>query len=195
LTTGTTAHFIETFSNNSRLLHVHWRDFSGRLTPGAVLTQFRLAVFALALLAGVWAGGALAQRPGQQVARLEPAYGGVCEGCDLSGRILAGARMTGGEFRRARFRAAVMTRVAGADVDYEDSDFTDAILDHADFRRARFGRSRMSHARMFRTNFSAADLSRVVGLTQSQLTDACGSALTRLPPGLVIPRCTEPPRR
>ena len=156
-----------------------------------MLTQFRPAVFALALFAGLWAGVAGAQWSNPRVARLEPGYGGVCEGCDLSGRILVGARMTGGAFRRSQFRAAIMTRVAGSDVDYQDSDFTDAILDDADFQRARFGRSRMSRARMLRTNFSGADLSRVIGLTQSQLSEACGNARTRLPRGLVIGRCDQ----
>ncbi len=154
-----------------------------------MLTHLRPALFALALFAGVWAGVASAQWQSAQAVRLEPGYGGACEGCDLSGRILAGARMTGGQFQRAHFRAAIMTRVASADVNFEDSDFTDAILDHADFRRARFGRSRMHRARMIKTNFSDADLSRVIGLTQAQLSDACGSERTRLPRGLLIPRC------
>ena len=160
-----------------------------------MLTQFRPAAFAFALLAGLWAGGAGAQWSEARVARLEPGYGGVCEGCDLSGRILTGARMTGGEFRRSRFRAAIMTRVASADVDYEDSDFTDAILDEADFQRARFGRSRMNRARMIGTDFSDADLSRVLGLTQAQLAEACGNAQTRLPRGLMITRCDAPSAR
>lgn len=154
-----------------------------------MLTQLRPALFALALFAGVWAGVASAQWQSAEAVRLEPGYGGVCEGCDLSGRILAGARMTGGQFQRARFRAAIMSGVESADVNFEDADFTDAILDHADFQRARFGRARMHRARMVNTDFSDADLSRVIGLTQAQLAEACGSERTRLPRGLVIADC------
>ena len=41
--------------------------------------------------------------------------------------------------------------------------------------------------------FEGADLEHVQGLTQNQLTDACGNAETRLPEGLHLPACPARP--
>jgi len=157
-----------------------------------VLTHFRL--IALAVIAAIAAGASAAAAfwPAEgNVVRLSPAYGGICEACDLSGRILVDARMQGGAFRNAKFSSAVMTRASAADADFEGSDFTDAILDEADFTRARFGRARMERATLIGADFSGADLSRASGLTPEQLARACGDADTRLPRGLAIPNCAS----
>lgn len=174
-----------------------------------MLTQFRLAVFALALFAGLWASGALAQWDNQRVARLEPGYGGVCEGCDLSGRILAGARMTRSVFNRADFSGAVLTRAdatrarfegadfTGADLTRmkliearcEDADFENAVLTRANAQRATFARANFTRAQLNDADFSGADLRQARGLTQAQLNQACGDRETRLPRGLRLPLC------
>lgn len=107
----------------------------------------------------------------------------------MSGRILVDARLAGGEFRRAKFNNTVMTRVDAADADFASADFTDAILDHGRFIRARFDRAQMTGASVLMTDFSGADLSQAIGLTQSQLSRACGDEATRLPRRLTIPRC------
>ena len=174
-----------------------------------MLTQLRPALFASALAAGIWAGAASAQWQGSSVVRLEPGYGGVCEACDLSGRILAGARMRGSVFNRADFSGAVLTRADATGSRFEGADFTEADLtsaklteascEGADFssavltravaHRTRFARADFTRARLDEADFSGADLRGARGLTQAQLNSACGDAATRLPRGLRLPAC------
>lgn len=174
-----------------------------------MLTQLRLVVFALALLAGLWAGAAGAQSSGARIARLEPGYGGVCEECDLSGRILAGARMSRSVFNRADFSNAVLTRADATRAQFEGADFTgadlsraklvealcedavfvEAVLTRANAQRANFAGADFTRARLDEADFSGADLRQTRGLTQAQLNQACGDRETRLPRGLRLPVC------
>jgi len=182
-----------------------------------VLTQFRLALILGAMLATVWTGQAFAFWPfGGSPVRLEiaPAYGGVCEDCDLSGRLLVGAKMTNSVFNGSNFSGAVMTRVDASHSEFEAANFTEtdlrratladancprarferASLNNADGRRANFTRANFVGADVTDMNFdgadiSGADLRGARGLTQAQLDDACGDARTRLPRGMRVGRC------
>jgi len=182
-----------------------------------VLTQLRLAVFAAAALGAVSASqAASAFWPFGSTARLEaqPAYGGICEDCDLSGRILTGARMTHSNFSRSDFSNAVLSRADASHSEFTGADFTqadltrtrliDASCPHARFERAQlaqadargadFTRATFTHADVTRMNFenadlSGADLRNARGLTQTQLNAACGDRRTRLPRGLRVERC------
>jgi uncharacterized protein YjbI with pentapeptide repeats len=184
-----------------------------------VLTQFRLAVFAMATLAAAWAGQASAFWPfAPPPVRIEiaPAYGGVCEDCDLSGRLLAGAKMSNSVFNGSDFSGAVMTRVDASHSAFEAADFTDAdlrrarladahcprarferaTLINADASGADFTRASFAGADVTRMNFAGADLSGADlrgarGLTQAQLDLACGDTRTRLPRGLRVRRCNS----
>lgn len=171
----------------------------------------RSVLFVLALGAGALAGQASAQR---DVARLEPGYGGVCEECDLSGRILAGARMTNSNFNRSDFSNAVLARVDASRSRFEGANFTDADLRHArligarcprarferallvqanaqgaDFTRATFGNADVTRMNLRDANLSGADLRHARGLTQAQLDQACGDRRTRLPRGMRVGMC------
>ncbi|HRP12555.1 MAG TPA: pentapeptide repeat-containing protein, partial [Terricaulis sp.] len=117
-----------------------------------MLTQLRPALFALALAAGVWAGAASAQWRDTSVVRVEPGYGGGCEGCNLSGRILAGARMSRSVFTRADFSGAVLAR----------ADATRARFEGADFSGADLTSVKLIEARCVDANFSGADLTSAV---------------------------------
>lgn len=181
-----------------------------------MLTQFRLAVFAAALLAGVWAGQAVAFWPFGESERvsLAPAYGGVCEECDLSGRILVGAKLTHSVFNRSDFSQAVLSRADASGSEFESADFTGADLTHvrlveavcpravferavlaradargADFRRASFRDADVTEMNFDDADISGADLRSVRGLTQLQLDGACGDQRTRLPRGLNVRLC------
>lgn len=216
LSRGMTSLCVETISNNSRLLYIHWRYILGAPTPGAVLTQFRLVLVAAAALGAVGASQAFAFWPFGSEARLDmaPAYGGVCEDCDLSGRILSGARMTNSNFSRTDFSRAVLTRADASHSEFTAADFTqadltrarlvDASCPRARFERARleqanargadFTRASFAHADVTRmdledADLSGADLRNARGLTQAQLDQACGDRHTRLPRGLTIARC------
>jgi hypothetical protein len=152
-----------------------------------VLTHFRLGVFAAATLGAVWAGQAFAFWPfGGSVTRLSltPAYGGVCEECDLSGRILAGAKMTDSAFSRANFSHAVLARANASRSDFEAANFAAADLSYAVFHEAN-----LTGANLDRANIAGADLAAARGLTQAQVDSACGDARTHLPPGLRVHVC------
>jgi uncharacterized protein YjbI with pentapeptide repeats len=154
-----------------------------------VLTHFRLIALAGTALLAIWASGALAQRPRTEVVRLDPGYGGVCEACDLRGRVLTGARMNGSVFDRTDFSYAVLARIDGTESRFDGAHFDYADLEGGRFVRARFQRARFHGARLANANFSAADLRYSTGLTQRQLDRACGDADTRLPPRLRIRPC------
>lgn len=182
-----------------------------------MLTQLRLALFTAAALAAVSVSqAASAFWPFGADPRLDhaPAYGGVCEECDLSGRILAGARMTHSNFSRSDFSNAVLTRADASHSEFTGADFTqadltrarlvDASCPRARFERARlahsnargadFTRASFAHADVTQMNFedadlSGADLRSARGLTQTQLDQACGDRRTRLPRGLRVERC------
>lgn len=171
----------------------------------------RTTFFALVLGAGALAGQASAQR---DVARLEPGYGGVCEECDLSGRILAGARMTNSVFNRSNFSNAVLARADASRSQFEGANFSDADLRRArlvnarcprarfdrailvqtdargaDFTRASFSSADVTRMNLRDANLSGADLRNARGLTQAQLDQACGDRRTRLPRGLRVEMC------
>ncbi|MEZ5972414.1 MAG: pentapeptide repeat-containing protein [Hyphomonadaceae bacterium] len=182
-----------------------------------MLTQLRLAVFAAVVLGAASASQvASAFWPFGAGARLEaqPAYGGVCEDCDLSGRILAGARMTHSNFSRTDFSNAVLTRADASHSEFEGADFTQADLTRArlidascpqarfdrarlqqadargaDFTRANFGSADVTRMNLENADLSGADLRHTHGLTQEQLDQACGTARTRLPRGLRLRTC------
>lgn len=188
----------------------------GRAYAGAVLTRFRLAIFAAAALGAVWVTQALAFWPFHASApvSIAPAYGGTCEECDLSGRIMVGARMTNSVFHRADFSDAVLTRADASGSQFDAANFTaadltgvnlvdarcpDAIFERtmlrqADARRASFRGANFVRADVTSVNFdgadiAGADLRRAEGLTQAQLDGACGDDRTRVPRGLRVHRC------
>lgn len=182
-----------------------------------MLTQLRLAVFAAAALGAVTASqNAAAFWPFGADPRLEarPAYGGVCEDCDLSGRILTGARMTHSNFSRSDFSNAVLTRADASHSEFTGADFTQADLTNvrlidascpqarfdrarlaqadargADFTRANFAQADVTSMNLENADLSGADLRHARGLTQTQLDEACGDGRTRLPRGLSVARC------
>ena len=161
-----------------------------------MLTRFRLAIFAAAALGAVWVTQALAFWPFHASApvNIAPAYGGTCEECDLSGRIMVGARMTNSVFDRANFSNAVLARADASDSRFVAANFTEADLTFMSLARtqcrdATFPRARFHGALLLGADFSGADLRLADGLTQDQLSGACGDASTLLPRGLSIPRC------
>lgn len=177
---------FETISNNHHLLPIHWREHLSAPTAVAVLTHFRLLAIAGAALAVAYGGQALAFWPfgGSTRIALSPAYGGVCEDCDLSGRILAGAKMSNSVFNRSNFTRAVLTRADGTETEFVEANFTDADLTYVNFTGAD-----VTNAIFTRANIAGANLTQAHGLTQAQLNQACGDAQTQLPNGLRAREC------
>ena len=146
--------------------------------------HFRLILACAALAVALGGDWAVASRAPAPMARLAPGYGGVCEACDLSGRILANARLAGGDFRRANFSHAVLARADATGAVFERANFADADLSNATLARANLARADFTRA-----NLAGADLRDTRGLTQAQLARACGDAETKLPRGLRVRAC------
>jgi len=130
--------------------------------------------------------------------------GGGCPHCNLfqadfgnkvlKGRNLAGARlrqsdmslsvlnhsdMSHADLRDVNGYGALFSSVNFAGADMTNSTFVGAFLEGANFRGARLAGA----------NFAGAQMSKAVGLSQSQLNEACGDEKTTLPRGLHIPAC------
>ena len=107
----------------------------------------------------------------------------------LDGANLAGANLTGADLRRATFHYANLSgaRMEGADL--RGADFSRAWLNWAWFSGAKLDGANFKDAYMIGAQLQGADLSKVVGLTKAQLETACGDSQTKLPPGILAPRC------
>jgi len=94
------------------------------------------------------------------------------------------ATMNGSSFRNANLSVANLfgARFTGAS-------FARANLERATLVGAYFGGADMTGANLAGANLSGADLRTAKGLTQEQLSVACGDGSTRLPSGLSVPRC------
>ena len=181
-----------------------------------MLTHLRIVAVSAAALCVVGIGQAFAFWPFAGPARisLAPAYGGVCEDCDLSGRILAGAKMSNSNFSGTNFTHAVLARADGTGSEFEEANFTDADLRYAKliearcpravfenamladtdgrravFRHADFTRANVARMRLDGADISGADFRNAEGLTQAQLDTACGDRLTRVPRGMRVRSC------
>lgn len=87
---------------------------------------------------------------------------------DLEGSNMRGADLEDGSFRN---------------VDLEEADLRDADLEDADFSGADFEGALLKGADLSFTDLRGADLGLAVGLTLSQLDDACVDETTKLPAG------------
>jgi uncharacterized protein YjbI with pentapeptide repeats len=164
------------------------------------LTYLTSAAIALATL--VFAvHPAAAQNAGQ----IEHARaGGSCPGCNLFQADFSNLEMKDRNFARARLRqsdmsAAVMNHTTFAGGDLRDlnaygavftgASFAGANLTNASFVGAYLQGANFRGATLVGVNFSGAEMDRAVGLTQAQLSGACGDDTTTLPRGLHLRPC------
>ena len=113
---------------------------------------------------------------------------------EMKGRDFAGARL-----RQADLSASVMnhTNFAGADLRdvnaygtvFSSANFAGANLANASFVGTYLQGANFRGARLAGTNFSGAEMDHAVGLTNGQLSEACGDQATTLPPGLRLRPC------
>jgi Pentapeptide repeats (8 copies) len=94
--------------------------------------------------------------------------------------------------RHASLRFATLTRANLEMADLSDVDLSDARLDGAnlsgaDLSEAVLDRADFAGTRLGGTNLSGASLLEARNLTQAQIDEALGDALTSLPPSLVRP--------
>lgn len=156
-----------------------------------------LAAFAILTL------GTTAQaQDAAEIARVQA--GQSCPGCnlfqaDLSYRDLPDLDLSGSRLRQATLALATMNRTRFDNANLSVANmfggrFTSASFRHADLTRANLvgaylHSADMTGARLDGANLSGAELGTARGLTQTQLSTACGDASTELPAGLHIPRC------
>jgi len=144
---------------------------------------------------------ASAQNAGQ-IARVRG--GSSCPGCnlfqgDFSGLEARGLNLSGARLRQADLSLSVMNRTRFAGADLRDVEAYGAVFSSATFARADLTNasfvgtylegSNFAGATLVGTNFSGAQLERATGLTQAQLSRACGDQATTLPGSLHIPAC------
>lgn len=156
------------------------------------------ALVALALAA---ATPVLAQNM-SQIARVRA--GASCPGCnlfqaDLGGLELKNRNYAGSRLRQADISLGVMNRSNFSGADMRDVDAYGAVLTGANFARANLTNAvfvgthlngaNFSGANLHGTDFSGAEMGRAVGLTQSQLNQACGDEATVLPRGMRVRPC------
>jgi len=130
--------------------------------------------------------------------------GASCAGCDLfqidlayqsvAGRDFTGARIRQADLSlatadRARFRGANLSLTNFFGARLSGADLSDANLEGATLVGAYLGGARFGGAVLTGANLSGAELADAVGLTQSQLSTACGDAATTLPAGMTVPAC------
>ncbi|MFI4973404.1 MAG: pentapeptide repeat-containing protein [Caulobacterales bacterium] len=148
---------------------------------------------------------ALQPASAQNLAQIDHARAGAdCPHCnlfqaDFGGTRLKGRNFAGARLRQADFSASVMNRTSFAGADLRDvnaygavftgTNFAGANLTNASFVGAYLEGANFRGARLAGVNFSGAEMGRAVGLTQGQLSEACGDEATELPQGLRIRRC------
>jgi hypothetical protein len=100
------------------------------------------------------------------------------QGADLAGAIALGAHLQGALLRGANLQESGWFRVY----------LQGANLQDADLRRAAFLRGNFAGADLTDTNLERARLEHAIGLTQTQVNQACGDEHTKLPVGVLPPR-------
>lgn len=127
-----------------------------------------------------------------------------CTGCDLFQVDLSYKALDGRDFSGARLRQADLSlatldgaTLRGANLSvanafgarFGKADFTNADLSDATMVGSWFGGAVMTGANLKGANLSGSYLFNAKGLTQAQLSTACGDVATLLPAGLTISLC------
>jgi uncharacterized protein YjbI with pentapeptide repeats len=161
----------------------------------------------LAIASSLIAFAALAAAPAlaQNAAQIEAVKRGAsCAGCNLfqadfdyeniGGRNLSGARLRQSDmslatadrtnFARADLSIANLYGIRATGANFSRANLNRTVLVGGSFDGANFAGANLAEA-----NISGAEMSRARGLTQAQLSRACGDATTLLPRGLTVPTC------
>ncbi|MEO6378448.1 MAG: pentapeptide repeat-containing protein [Caulobacteraceae bacterium] len=158
----------------------------------------------LALVAATIAAIAL-PAVAQNASQIGKVRGGAsCPGCnlfqaDFGSRTLKGKNFAGARLRQADLSSSVMNHVSFARADMRDvnayagvfssASFAGANLTNATFVGAYLQGADFRGATLVGVNFSGAEMNHARGLTQGQLSRACGDGSTTLPRGLRLKAC------
>ena len=97
----------------------------------------------------------------------------------MSAAVMNYTTMAGADLRDVNAYGAVFTGVSFAGANLTNASFVGTYLEGANFRGANLSG----------VNFSGAEMDRALGLTQAQLSEACGDESTTLPRGLRLRSC------
>jgi uncharacterized protein YjbI with pentapeptide repeats len=106
-------------------------------------------------------------------------------GADLSNQCVKYGNLEGADFSHAKLFLMCMSYADFRGASFRGTDLSGANLAHANLDGADF-----SGAQLTITSFKGTDLSRVKGLNQKQLDQACGDAATISPAGLHVKTCS-----
>ncbi|MBV9989688.1 MAG: pentapeptide repeat-containing protein [Alphaproteobacteria bacterium] len=144
--------------------------------------------FALAMPLALLCGPALAA-DADAVARI---HGGIvdCVACNLEGADLTNTCVKAHDLHGADFDAANATLMCMSFANFSGATFRGTDLSGANLAHADLDGADLTGAHMTITSIKGTDLTRVKGLTQSQLDAACGDAETKVPAGLAVHTCS-----
>ncbi|MDE2112610.1 MAG: pentapeptide repeat-containing protein [Alphaproteobacteria bacterium] len=154
------------------------------------MNRFAAAAFALAAMAATAAYGQGAPTADPHAIASIKAGDHNCPGCmlagaDLTNQCVKGGNLTGADFDHARLVLMCMSFANFTKASFRGTDLSGANLAHADLDDAD-----LTGARMDATSVKGTDLRHVIGLTQQQLSEACGDASTKAPTGMRVKTCT-----
>lgn len=110
-------------------------------------------------------------------------------GANLANANLVGARLVNANLREANLRKANLSSSLLVRSNLKGADLRGSDLRNARLSRAVLTQSDMKDANLKGAQLQDAKLDGVRGLTQKQLSKACGDAHTVLPSGFTIPTC------
>jgi uncharacterized protein YjbI with pentapeptide repeats len=113
-----------------------------------------------------------------------------CPHCALAGADLTNQCVKQGNLEAADFTGAKLVLMCMSFADFKGASFRGADLSGANLAHAKLDRADLSGAHLSITSIKGTDLTRVRGLTQSQLDQACGDAATRVAPPLRVKTCS-----
>jgi len=119
-------------------------------------------------------------------------HGGIvdCVGCNLKGADLRNTCVKAHDLHGADFDGADATLMCMSYANFSGATFRGTDLSGANLAHADLDGADVTGAHMTITSIKGTDLTRVKGLTQSQLDAACGDAETEVPQGFAVHTCS-----
>jgi len=107
--------------------------------------------------------------------------------------MLAGANFTGAQLNEAQLQGANLSGANFSHAQLTGASLDDAMLHLAIFNKTLFGeKTAFRDGMLYKAQFKEVDLTKIEGLTQSQINMACLDLHTKLPQGLNRPEpCSE----
>ena len=126
--------------------------------------------------------------PGCNLFQADFSYQGI-RNVDLSGARLRQASMSLSTMNGVNFKGANLSIANLFGGRFTGANFSGANLRSATLVGGYFSGANFSGADLSGANLGGAELQQALGLTQTQLNQACGDQYTKLRAGLTIPRC------